>query len=90
MTTGALLGALLAGGIAVIVFRNETTLRGLLLPVVGCAVAGAALFAIFGLAVVADEPEPCPDGQVHVVPALNDVGARGCVPFEVLPKIGGK
>nr|DAI86660.1 MAG TPA: hypothetical protein [Caudoviricetes sp.] len=90
MITGAVLGALLVGGIAVTIFRNETTFLGFLLPVVGCAMAGAAVFGIVGLAVAADEPEPCPDGQVYVVPALNDAGARGCVPFELLPKIGGE
>lgn len=85
MITGAIIGALLAAGIAITLNYDEApTFLDFLLPILGFAMGGAAVGI---LAVSEGEEERCPEGMAYVVPALNRAGARGCVPFDVLPEI---
>lgn len=84
---GAVIGALLVGGVAMAVYRDATSFFGFLIPVVGLAMAGAAMGAMAGTAAAADQVE-CPDGQVEVHAPRNSAGAQGCVPYELLPEIG--
>ena len=89
MITGAIIGALLAAGIAITIYHNAASFLGYLLPVIGIAMVGAALGAVVGAVSVSErEDERCPEGMVYVVSTLNSAGARGCVPFELLPEIG--
>lgn len=85
--SGAIIGALLVGGVAMTVYRDATSFGGFLIPVVGLAMAGAAMGAMAGAAVAADQLE-CPEGQVEVHASRNSAGAQGCVPYELLPEIG--
>lgn len=68
MITGAIIGALLAAGIAITIYHNATSFLGFLLPVTGIAMVGAALGAVVGAVSVSErEDERCPEGMVYVV-----------------------
>lgn len=80
-------GALLACGMSMAICYDEKYFRHFILQVMGFTMAGAAVGALFGLLGTAVTVEQCPEGQVDVVSSSNSAGARGCVPYELLPEI---
>ena len=83
MITGAILGALIFGGIGLVFSSLEDEFRKIAAVVVGSAMAGAGVFG--GAGAIADfNSEPCPEGTVKVDPD-NDL-YEGCVPAEVAKK----
>ena len=80
-------GALLACGMSMTICYDEEFFRHFFLQVVGFTMAGAAVGAMFGLLGTAVTAGECPEGQVDVVSSSNSAGARGCVPYELLPEI---
>lgn len=87
MITGAIIGALLVGGIAVTVYHKAYRFLDFLIPVIGAVMFGAGVGAMCGVAASTAGPEECPEGQVKVYASYNSAGAKGCVPFDVLPEI---
>lgn len=83
MITGAILGALIFGGIGLVFASLEDDLGKIAAVVVGSAMAGAGVFG--GAGAIADfNNEPCPEGTVKVDPD-NDL-YEGCIPVEVAKK----
>lgn len=80
-------GALLACGMSMVIYHDEEYFRHFILQVVGFTMAGAAVGALFGLLGTAVTSSECPPGQVKVVAGDNAAGAKGCVPYELLPEI---
>lgn len=86
MITGAILGALTFGGLALVitaVFVEDITTRDMAIITVGAAITGAGF--IGGLsAISAHNNEPCPEDTVKAGPG-NDKYI-GCVPVELAEK----
>lgn len=83
MITGAILGALIFGGIGLAAASIEDDLEKIAAVVVGSAMAGAGF--VGGLSALTElHNEPCPEGTVKVDPD-NDL-YEGCIPVEIAKK----
>ena len=83
MITGAILGALIFGGIGLAAASIEDDLEKIAAVVVGSAMIGAGF--VGGLSALIElHNEPCPEGTVKVSPD-NDL-YEGCIPIEIAKK----
>lgn len=83
MITGAILGALIFGGIGLAAASIEGDLGKIAAVAVGSAMTGAGF--VGGLSALTElHNEPCPEGTVKVSPD-NDL-YEGCIPVEIAKK----